>query len=247
MTVPDAPWPPLPDRWDADADAVDVVRIDVERACEDLSVFDAALADVERDRALRFRRLADRQRYVVARGGLRLLLTSVLRTAGADVEPREARIEQGPWGKPYVVGHPGLGVNVSHAGAMVLLALSRGREVGVDIEHARPDIDVDDLASVALTEGELRWWGTVPRPQRHPAFFFLWTRREALAKAVGTGLGKTEVPWKGPGAGAPEEVIMEGRLWTVCQFMAAPSYPAAVAADGAGWYLRKWSYRHLGD
>lgn len=235
-------WAPLPETWRAAGDAVHVVQVDVPTVRDGVRDLVATLSDAERDRATRFRRATDRERFVVARGTLRTLLSSALRADAVVVAPSEIVIERGRWGKPFAAQWPTLGFNVSHAGDIVLVALARGREVGVDVEHARPDVPVSDLVPIALGTEERAWWEQVPPDDQHRAFFDLWTRREALVKAVGTGLGRTEIPWTGPFGRTPEEVLADQRVWTVHRFEVAPSYPAAVAAEGVGWSLQTWRY-----
>ena len=247
MTGPGALWPVLPETWVVD-EAVHVLRVDVPAARSRMAGLSALLSPGERVRAARFRQTADRERYVATRGVLRVVLASVLRARGVGAAPCEIRIARGTWGKPYTPDAPDVAFNVSHAGDLALVAVAHGRDVGVDVEHARPDIVVGELVAVALSDEERTWWATVSPDDRHGAFFDLWTRKEALAKAAGGGLGRTEIPWAGPERDAserdaPERVAVDGRVWTVRRLDVAPSYPAAVAAAGAGWPLRTWTYR----
>ena len=84
-------------------------------------------------------------------------------------------------------------VSLSHARGVVAVAASRELAVGVDVEAVRP------LAVGALAVGALarRWfpadeaaWSGRWGPEREPsAFLWLWTQKEAMAKALGQGLG----------------------------------------------------------
>ncbi len=246
MTDQETRWTPLPEAWEGAPQAVHVVLVDVPRMQDGMEGFLGGLSDSERDRASRFRQMADRDRYAIARGALRALLSYVLRSEGRNVPPAEVGIERSRWGKPYLPRWPALRFNVSHAGDVVLIALAWEREVGVDVEHARTDVPVDDLASAALGDEERAWWRTVPPTQRHRAFFDLWTRKEAIAKAVGTGLGGVEIPWSAASPAVPEPVLTAERVWTVHRVDVAPLYPAAVAAEGVGWPLQTWAYRPSG-
>ena len=61
------------------------------------------------------------------------------------------------------------------------------RSVGVDIEVRRP---ISDLLGVALqiaTPREAKLLKQLPTSQVHSAFFELWTRKEAVLKALGRG------------------------------------------------------------
>jgi 4'-phosphopantetheinyl transferase len=75
---------------------------------------------------------------------------------------------------------------VSHAEKLVTVALSTAAPVGVDIEWVGRDIPVEELAAAALTATEQ----DAIRRSGDPtgAFLAAWTRKEAVAKALGLGL-----------------------------------------------------------
>src|SRR5512145_2804827 len=94
-----------------------------------LAALESGLDDEERARAARFAVPAARRRFVVARAALRQLLGHYTGTrAGA------LRFVAGARGKPALAGESALRFNVAHSGDFALIALARGREVGVDIE-----------------------------------------------------------------------------------------------------------------
>lgn len=78
--------------------------------------------------------------------------------------------------------------NVSHSGTRALIAIARDIEVGVDIEWHRPVDDMSGLARMVFDRQDLSHWSALPAPQRTPAFYRAWTRKEAVAKAIGCGL-----------------------------------------------------------
>lgn len=98
-------------------------------------------------------------------------------------------------GKPYFPQFPGLHFNLSHSGRLTLCALSH-RPVGVDIEQIRPR--GASLPRYALTAAEYADWEAAGGGW--PAFYALWTRREAWCKYTGKGLRplwKQEIPEEG--------------------------------------------------
>jgi 4'-phosphopantetheinyl transferase len=131
------------------------------------------LSEDERERAAR---LADRERWVVARAALRTVLARELAIA-----PAELRFALGPHGKPELPG-AALRFNLSHSGDRAVIAVA-GVEVGVDVERtARRSRAVERT----LTEGER---AALTGPDRHVELLRIWCRKEALAKALGGGLG----------------------------------------------------------
>lgn len=150
------------------------------------SAADAALLDdTEAARAQRFVFAADRARFVRAHAQLRRLLGRAL-----GLPPRDLVLLAGPQGRPMLAGGPvGVDFNLSHSGGCAALALCRdGRQVGVDVELLRPVADALPTAREVFTDEELLAWQLRAEPERDQGFLALWTRKEAVLKALGTGL-----------------------------------------------------------
>ena len=146
--------------------AVDVYEIEL--APRDPSV----LSDDERERAARMTRP---EPWIAARVALRTVLGERL-----GVAPSEVVFALGAHGKPELPGSS-VRFNLAHSGDRALIAVS-DVEVGVDIERlARSSRAVERT----LTEGERAALG----PDRHIELLRVWCRKEALAKAIGGGLG----------------------------------------------------------
>jgi 4'-phosphopantetheinyl transferase len=195
----------------------------------------ALLDGHERERLHRFRRPGDQARYLAAHALVRLVLAQEAgEPADALVFDRTCRCGA-QHGKPALPGGPGF--SLTHAGDLVGVAVRPGGEVGLDVEQVR---ELTDLAAMA---------GHVCSPQESAtdvtAFFTLWTRKEALLKAVGTGLATPmSAITLGPagvldwtGEDAPREP-----LW-LADLRPAPGYHAAVAGTGA----RPVITEHRGD
>jgi 4'-phosphopantetheinyl transferase len=192
------------------------------------------LSDDEQARAARYVRGLDRRHFVVARGALRRLLGRYLATAPAAV-----RLAYGHRGKPRLDGGCGgadVRFNLSHSGGLALIGVTRGREVGVDIERVRDDIDMDAFAAHSFSPRELAALRGLTPPARREAFFACWTRKEAYVKARGDGLA---IPLSGFDVSlAPDEraALLEVRAdpveasrWSLLAPAAPPGYAAAVA------------------
>ncbi|HKG17801.1 MAG TPA: 4'-phosphopantetheinyl transferase superfamily protein [Solirubrobacteraceae bacterium] len=197
------------------------------------------LAADERERAARFHRAADRDRFVAARGLLREVLAGRL-----GVAPGAVSFEPAGEGKPRLaVPDRDLRFNASRSGERAAFALAVAREVGVDVERVRDDLDVDAVARRALSAGELRAWLELPPARRAGAFFAAWARKEAYAKAWGEGLalGLDRIETT-PSPERPDRLRVLGRgreeePWEACDVDAGPGYAAAVVAEGEGWPL----------
>jgi 4'-phosphopantetheinyl transferase len=142
------------------------------------------LSTAEKKRADRLRVPARRREFTVARAILRSSLG-----AACGVEPGEITFTVGDHGKPRLAEQPTeFGFNISHSHGAVALALVRGREVGIDIEKVRSDIEAERLAVRFFSPRENDLLSRLPGREMLTAFFDCWTRKEAVLKAIGAGL-----------------------------------------------------------
>ena len=150
-----------------------------------LQVYQDFLSSDERVRAQRLLRPEHRRRFIAARGLLRDLLSRYL-----PARPQDIRFGSGPHGKPFLEDptHPFVHFNVAHARHLVVYAFSQDLEVGLDLEGNRDSLDYTKLAERMCSPEELQTFLHVPPAQHRTAFFTCWTRKEAVAKAHGTGL-----------------------------------------------------------
>ncbi len=143
------------------------------------------LSDDERARAQRFHRDLNRNQWIESRFQLRTALA-----ADVGLPAAEICFGYGASGKPFLqncgVGSPEF--NLTHAGDVVLIAISDGPPVGVDVERVRELPNMDSTAQYAFAAGEYRQFIATDQSERAKCFFDCWTRKEAVLKAFGTGL-----------------------------------------------------------
>jgi len=209
-------------RLDRDLVHVWIASTDVEEPTA--REFIRCLSDDERARAWRFWLERDRRRFGVARAMLRHVLSAYL----PSTEPGDLRFACGDCGKPHLVGAggaAGLRFNASRSIGLAAVAVTRGGAVGVDLEVIRPELVDDRLAAAVLSAAELDDFRRPDRPRgldREHVFFAGWTRKEALLKAVGTGLSC--------GLEAAEAASDSGR-WRLWALRPAATVVGAVAAS----------------
>jgi 4'-phosphopantetheinyl transferase len=170
----------------------------------------AILSADERSRCGRFVRQADRVRFAATHAAVRRVLGRYLAAQPADVRFGRAACcecgsaEHGPpridWPRTDIT------CNLSGSGDHWLLAVTRGRRVGADIEVPR-DVGAGQLALICLTAAEQQYLSTRREDERLGVFYRCWTRKEAVLKACGVGLSSSlrdlEVS---PGRDGPVEV-----------------------------------------
>lgn len=171
-----------PDRADAQYGvAAQVWRVGLAEQPADADL--ESLSEAEHQRARRFVFERDRRRYLAAHCALRQLLA---RHTG--LSRSELRFDEGPNGKPGLLGWPHCEFNLSHADDVALVALGGKDPIGVDVEMLRPIDDAADLAALHFTPAEQARWLAAPVSERDRLFLAAWTRKEACLKAIGTGL-----------------------------------------------------------
>lgn len=144
----------------------------------------ALLAPDEVARMNRYHLVPDRYRYAVTRAALRMLLSQELKTS-----PERIQFNYGKYGRPEVAQRHAPTFSVSHSEQRALIALCKHGHVGVDIQYREPRSSYD-FAHMVLSPWEM---SLVVKQQSHEKahqyFYDAWTRKEAVSKMVGTGLG----------------------------------------------------------
>ncbi len=143
------------------------------------------LSEDEKAAADRFRQPALRNRYIAAHGGLRVLLRDRYNI------PLEAQAtDRNGFGKPHLRQYPWLHYSISYSGHYVVIGVSEGEPIGVDIEVLRPIEDAAELMDMHFTaaeRAEVRSGGALGTCVSRE-FLEIWVRKEACLKAYGCGL-----------------------------------------------------------
>ena len=198
---------------------LEVVAARLDLCPQELAAAAERLCASERARATRLRFERDRRRYVAARGRLRELIAERLAVA-----PESIQFTYGHGGKPALAGglaRSGWRFSVSRCEDAALYAFSRAGEVGVDLEALRALPEAGAIAARFFSPAENAALGATAPHQRAAAFLRCWTRKEALAKALGEGLC-TDLP-------ALDASADEARGWRLESFAPLPGFVAAVA------------------
>jgi 4'-phosphopantetheinyl transferase len=115
--------------------------------------------------------------------------------------------------------------------------MTRGREVGVDIEEMRALDEMDALAQQVFSDVERQVYRALAPADRVAGFFTGWTRKEAFVKAHGDGLSRPLSSFDvalGPGT-APlllADRLSKGETWTMYVPYAPSGFAAALVISG---------------
>ena len=142
------------------------------------------LSPEEQERAGQLRQLPDRERYITGRAALRYLSGQYLQCNGKLLQ-----VATHDHGKPYWQDyHRQLTFNHSHSGEWVVLAFTAGQAVGIDIQKRRDNHDMLAIARKMFHSDEVQVLEEAQEEDRLALFHTIWTRKEAVVKAIGSGI-----------------------------------------------------------
>ncbi len=210
-----------------------------------LTKLEPTLSADERARANRLRFEKDRRHFIVGRGLLRTILGSYL-----NVEPGGLQFCYGPYGKPALAKESNVDeirFNLSHSHGLALYAITRKREVGVDLELVQPEIEDERVAAQFFSPREIAMLRALPSEGKKEGFFKCWTRKEAYIKARGDGLAfpldQFDVSVS-PSAPAVllrnDHEAQEIVRWSLQHLSPKLGYVAALVVEGHDWRLKCW-------
>jgi 4'-phosphopantetheinyl transferase len=242
-----ASWHIPPPRLSLSTHQIHIWRASLDLPADLAQHLHATLAADESQRAQRLHFDKDRTHFVAARGILRCILANYLGCA-----PQQVVFVYGKRGKPalsFEAHSSALCFNVSHSHGLALYAIAYQRDVGIDLERVRPNVDYKQIAQRFFSPQEYAILRTLPASEQCHAFFACWTRKEAYIKAQGDGL------WQSLDAFsvtlAPHEpaklIQVDGNpqqaaRWSLHNLLPGPDYAAALAAEGHDWQGTCWQW-----
>jgi 4'-phosphopantetheinyl transferase len=204
------------------------------------------LAADEQDRAQRFVFGRDRDQFVITRGTLRRILAGYLQT-----ETNHVRFSYDRHGKPAVVGDA-LRFNASHSRGLALIAVTRSRRVGIDVEYMQPQLEVESLAERFFSPDERAALRALLPAGRRRAFFDCWTRKEAYVKARGDGLSLALDQFTVSLTVGEARLVHtavdsdEASRWWLHEIRAGAGYAACLAVEGHPSCVQFWRATGVG-
>ena len=126
-----------------------------------------------------------RRRFSLCRAALRAILAGHL---GCRTD--QIAFAATEHGKPFALlrGRPApVSFNLSHSGEHGLIAVAPAGRLGVDVEERTARRDLDGLAGTVFGPEERTEFAATPESRKLQMFFRLWTIKEAIIKAFGTG------------------------------------------------------------
>ncbi|NEP09962.1 MAG: 4'-phosphopantetheinyl transferase superfamily protein [Symploca sp. SIO2C1] len=238
-------WQAPPKNLVLSEDDVHVWRAKLDLPAAQIQQLAQTLSTDEQQRADRFYFEKDTKHFIAGRGFLRTILGCYL-----DLQPGQLKFSYSSRGKPALanIGRGGtLDFNLSHSRGMALYAVTRNRQIGIDLEYIRSISDVEQLAKRFFSPRESAVISSVSPEQKQEEFFKGWTAKEAYLKATGDGLAGLEEVEISLTPGEPAALLsIQGDTqlashWCLYPLSPAPGYQAAMMVEGHDWHLKCWT------
>ena len=139
----------------------------------------SVLSADEIERARRFVFEADRQRFLLSHVLVRVLLSRY-----TAVPVTHIRITRAVSGKPMLLDAVGLDFNMAHSGELAAYAIALQRQVGIDVERVRADLNIESLVDRYFTPFEAQAIRRVRRPTT--TFFRIGFVRKPSSRRLAT-------------------------------------------------------------
>lgn len=204
------------------------------------------LSKDELARAARFHFERDRRTFSETRIALRRILGQYL-----CISPHEIRFDYRENGKPEISESQNrkcIRFNVSHSGRFSIIGVSLERRIGVDVEKYRT-MDYLEIARRYFSEREYDELKAARAAKLQYRFFSCWTRKEALLKALGEGIGNLlDQVSVSIGNGQPRLIDFSGnpgalQVWSLLDVNLEIDYAAAIAFEGKSFHIHYWNYQ----
>lgn len=140
----------------------------------------------ERKRHARFCFERHRHDYLITRALLRTTLSHYAKTLPEDWE-----FSRNIYGKPKISSMPEaekLSFSISHTDGMIVCAVTKEKNLGIDVEDSSRAADVIGIAERFFSQQEVQTLSDVPNNEKEDIFYDYWTLKESYIKACGMGL-----------------------------------------------------------
>lgn len=212
------------------------------------SKFTGCLSKEEIEKASRFVSQSDQDRYVFSHGLLRTILGGYL-----CCDPMQLNFNTNQYGKPYLnslLSGTEIRFNLSHSCDMMLVAISCGIEVGIDIEYMREIEHARDIVNQYFSSHERQILSDLPPTELRDAFYTFWTAKEAFLKGVGKGLSypldRFSILFSrttNDGSVYISNGLFDTINWTVLRLFPGDGYAGALAMEVPATDLKLYKYQ----
>lgn len=166
-----------------------------------------------------------------SRNARRRCLEKILRTYFANDQALTFSAEK--HGKPFLQKHcnpENLRFNTSFSRGKLAVAVTRTREIGVDIEYIDHTMDFSAICEIVFSPHEIAFLNTLEKDKRTSNFYNLWSSKEAVIKAAGLGLDES-IKTLSVTPGVDQRVDFQGMQYQLTTISTIPHYSLVVASQ----------------
>jgi 4'-phosphopantetheinyl transferase len=182
----------------------------------------------EQARYNRFVNEAEKIRYTCNHRFVRQVLSKYLGLPASEI-----KFDLSEMGKPFL-NNSNINFNYSYRTTFGLLAISKNREIGVDIEKMKVLHDVKTFCDFSFSEKEREIIFNCAEQNFQNTLFTFWTFKEAIIKAIGVGLNAdlTQIDLTPYIKNDFNNLSFNNTSYTIKQMNALQGYKAAFALEG---------------
>lgn len=173
---------PLWEKFEASPllDDLHIIRIGIADNLEKILRFTGLLSAEELKKSERFAREQDQHSFLASSVMKKILCGYYL-----GCEPESVGFEVDKFNKPKIRNQENIHFNTSHSGEWLVFAFS-GNPCGIDVERINRDFDYKSVLEMSFHPDEIDFIEKSIQPINQ--FFKIWTIKESILKAEGTGL-----------------------------------------------------------
>ena len=181
---PSFTWETSPDSIAIEPDHIHIWKVDLKEISDTREVT-STLSPGERKRVARLIDPIKREHFRSARFALRTILSGYTHMPSETIQFSY----QGN-GKPFIeqdTQKTSISFNITHSADLMLVAVSNGSQVGIDLEKQQPVSSREFIIRQYFSKLDTECFEGLSEEEKRSAFLCLWTLKEAYAKALGTG------------------------------------------------------------
>ena len=141
----------------------------------------------EKNRYNRYQSQSQKEHFLFGRVLLKTILSKYIGCAPVDL-----KFDFDTRGKPFLSSNNTLSVtfNLSHSDNRLVFAVSKSQDLGVDLEIIKKERAILKIAERYFSPSETRELRNLPKASQVKRFYELWTLKESVLKACGSGLSR---------------------------------------------------------
>lgn len=184
------------------------------------------LSPDEIQRAYRLKTNLHQTRFIIAHGILRKIISFYV-----NLLPDQLIFQYSTYQKPYLPSpYTDLQFNMSHSHDYAAFAITQHAAIGIDIEKILP-IQHQEIANRYFSQKENLAISALAKAEQSYAFYRIWSRKEAIIKAIGKGLSMPLDSFTVASDDQVENILVEDKTWSLAPIHINSEYTGAVACE----------------